>query len=146
MLKGEIPTINGDGEYIRDYIYVEDIAQANLLALQNMVKLSKVIQEEGKEKIKKEEEKESNTEAKPEIKLNGFNLGTGRGVSVNEIFSLLKEIIKFPHPAHYGPPRAGDLRKNILDCRLISEVLGWQPQFDFPAGLEKTVNWFKEKI
>jgi len=143
MLKGEIPTINGDGEYIRDYIYVEDIAQGNLLALQNMVKLSKVIQEEGKEKIK-EEEKESDTETKPEIKRNGFNLGTGRGVSVNEIFSLLKEIIKFPHPAYYGPPRAGDLRKNILDCRVISEVLGWQPQFDFPAGLEKTVNWFKE--
>ena len=145
MLKGEIPTINGDGEYIRDYIYVEDIAQANLLALQNMVKLSKVVQEEEKEKIK-EEGKESDTETEPEIKLNGFNLGTERGVSVNEIFSLLKEIIKFPHPAHYGSPRAGDLRKNILDCRLISEVLGWQPQFDFPAGLEKTVNWFKEKI
>ena len=145
MLKGEIPTINGDGEYIRDYIYVEDIAQANLLALQNMVKLSKVVQEEEKEKIK-EEEKESDTETKPEIKLNGFNLGTGRGVSVNEIFSLLKEIIKFPHPAYYGPPRAGDLRKNILNCRLISEVLGWQPQFDFSTGLEKTVNWFRENI
>jgi UDP-glucose 4-epimerase len=102
-----------------------------------MVKLSKVVQEE---------EKESDTETKPEIKLNGFNLGTGRGVSVNEIFSLLKEIIKFPHPAYYGPPRAGDLRKNILNCRLISEVLGWQPQFDFSTGLEKTVNWFRENI
>ncbi|GAG24707.1 unnamed protein product, partial [marine sediment metagenome] len=61
-------------------------------------------------------------------------------------FSLLKEIIKFHHPANYGPPRAGDLRKNILDCRLISEVLGWQPRFDFSAGLKKTVRWFKENI
>jgi UDP-glucose 4-epimerase len=146
MLKGEIPTINGDGEYIRDYIYVEDVAQANLLALQNMVKLSKVVQEEGKEKIKEEEKKESDTGTEPETKLNGFNLGTGRGVSVNEIFSLLKEIIKFPHPANYGPPRAGDLRKNILNCHLISELLGWQTQFDFSEGLEKTVNWFKENI
>ncbi len=149
MLKGEIPTINGDGEYIRDYIYVEDIAQANLLALQNMVKLSKDIREVQKTKEKEKEAKtetETKVKPEPEIKLNSFNLGTGRGVSVNEIFSLLKEIIKFPHPAHYGPPRAGDLRKNILNCRLISEVLGWQPQFDFPRGLEKTVNWFKEKI
>jgi UDP-glucose 4-epimerase len=157
MLKGEIPTINGDGEYIRDYIYVEDVAQANLLALQNMVKLSRVVQEEGKEKIKEEEKKESDTGTEPETKLNGFNLGTGRGlngfnlgtgrgVSVNEIFSLLKEIIKFPHPANYGPPRAGDLRKNILNCHLISELLGWQTQFDFSEGLEKTVNWFKENI
>ena len=147
MLKGEIPTINGDGEYIRDYVYVEDVAQANLLALQNMVKLSKVVQE-----IKKAREKEDKTETKtksktkPEIKFNGFNLGTGRGVSVNEIFSLLKEIIKFPHPAYYGPPRAGDLRKNILDCHLIKDALGWQPKFDFSAGLEKTVRWFKENI
>ncbi|GAG61738.1 unnamed protein product [marine sediment metagenome] len=139
MLKGEIPTINGDGEYIRDYIYVEDVAQANLLALQNMVKLLKVVQE-------KEKEIEGKGEAKAELKFNGFNLGTERGVSVNEIFYLLKEIIKFPHPANYGPPRAGDLRKNILDCHLIKEVLGWQPQFDFSAGLEKTVRWFKENI
>ncbi len=145
MLKGEIPTINGDGEYIRDYIYVEDVAQANLLALQNMVKLSKVVQEKEKAK-EKEKEIEGKGEAAAELKFNGLNLGTGRGVSVNEIFSLLKEIIKFPHPAHYGPPRAGDLRKNILDCHLIKEVLGWQPQFDFSAGLEKTVNWFKENI
>ena len=146
MLKGEIPTINGDGEYIRDYIYVEDVAQANLLALQNMVKLFKVVQKEGKEKTKEEEKKESDAKPKTEIKLNGFNLGTEKGVSVNEIFYLLKEITKFPHPAYYGPPRAGDLRKNVLDCHLIKEVLGWQPQFDFSAGLEKTVRWFKENI
>jgi len=146
MLKGEIPTINGDGEYIRDYIYVEDVAQANLLALQNVVKLSKVVQEKEKEKINKEEEKESETKSETKLKFNGLNLGTGKGVSVNEIFSLLKKIIKFPHPANYGPPRTGDLRKNILNCRLISEVLGWQPQFGFLAGLEKTVNWFKENI
>jgi len=147
MIKDEIPTINGDGEYIRDYIYVGDVAQANLLALQNMVKLSKVVQkiEKAKEKEAKTET-ETKTKTEPEIKFNGFNLGTGRGVSVNEIFSLLKEIIKFPYPAHYGPPRAGDLKKNILDCHLIKDVLGWQPKFDFSAGLEKTVNWFKENI
>jgi len=160
MLKGEIPTINGDGEYIRDYVYVEDVARANLLALKNMIKLSKVVREIEKSKEREKEEAETKAETKaetevetettpepePEIKLSGFNLGTGRGISVNEIFSLLKEIIKFPHPAHYGPPRAGDLRKNVLDCRLIKEVLGWQPQFDFSAGLEETVHWFKENI
>jgi len=117
-----------------------------------MVKLSKVVQEKEKAKTKEEEKKESEAKSEvqakieTEMKFNGFNLGTSRGVSVNEIFSLLKEIIKFPHPAHYGPPRAGDLRKNILDCRLINEVLGWQPQFDFSEGLEKTVNWFEENM
>ena len=151
MLKGEIPTINGDGEYIRDYIYVEDVARANLLALQNMLKLYKVIQKKEKEKTKEEEYEteakyEAEAEAEIEPKFNGFNLGTGREVSVNEIFYLLKEIIKFPYPANYGPPRAGDLRKNVLDCRLIKEVLGWQSDFGFSEGLEKTVCWFKENI
>lgn len=143
MLKGDIPTINGDGEYIRDYIYVEDVARANLLALQNMVKLSEVVR-----KIEKAKEKETDTKTKsePGIKFSGFNLGTERGVSVNEVFDLLKKIIKFPHPAHYGPPRAGDLRKNVLDYRLIKEVLGWQPELDFSEGLEKTVRCFKENI
>ncbi|MDD5015211.1 MAG: NAD-dependent epimerase/dehydratase family protein [Atribacterota bacterium] len=143
MLKGKIPTINGDGEYIRDYIYVKDVAQANLLALQSMVKLFEVTQEKEKEKIK-EEQKES--EAEVETKFNCLNLGTGRGISVNEIFYLLKKIINFPHPANYGSPRAGDLRKNILNCCLIKEVLGWQSEFDFLDGLEKTVCWFKENI
>jgi UDP-glucose 4-epimerase len=151
MLRGEIPTINGDGEYIRDYIYVEDVAQVNLLALQNMVKLPEVVREIEKDTVKaQEKEKEAEAETKvkpePEIKFNSFNLGTERGISVNEIFFLLKEIIKFPHPANYGPPREGDIRKNILDCHLIRDVLGWQPKFDFTSGIEKTIRWFRENI
>ncbi len=132
MLKGEIPTINGDGEYIRDYVYVGDVAQANLLAVKNMLKLYKTIQ---KTKSAKEIELENNV----------FNLGTGIGTSVNELFHLLKEIIKFPHQANYGPPRPGDLRKNILDCQLIKQIWGWQPEVVLSEGLKKTVDWFKKR-
>lgn len=138
MLKGEIPTINGDGEYIRDYVYVGDVAQANLLAIENMLKLAKVIQ---KEKIVEE-----TTHNIYNINNNSFNLGTGVGTSVNELFHLLREIIKFPHSANYGPPRPGDLRKNILDCRLIKRVWGWQPEVDLSEGLKKTVHWFERQI
>jgi len=153
MLKGEVPTINGDGEYIRDYIYVEDVAYANLLVLKNMVKLPEALR--GKEKgIEREQEVEVETKYKTNLKskheakfkFNGFNLGSQRGTSVNDIFYLLKEMIKFPYPADYGPPREGDLRKNILDCHLIKDVLRWKPQFDLSSGLEKTVCWFKENI
>ena len=69
MLKGEIPTINGDGEYIRDYVFVGDVAQANLLAIKNMLKLNKVVQKEKKEKIIEE--------ITFNISSNSFNLGTG---------------------------------------------------------------------
>ncbi len=137
MLKGEIPTINGDGEYIRDYVYVGDVARANLLAIENMLKLAKVVQ---KEKIVEE-----TTYNIYNIDNNSFNLGTGVGASVNELFHLLREIIKFPHPANYGPPRAGDLRKNILDCQLIKNVWGWQPEVNLSEGLKKTVHWFKRQ-
>lgn len=137
MLKGKIPTINGDGEYIRDYVYVENVAQANLLAIENMLKLAKVVQ---KEKIVEE-----TTYNIYNIDNNSFNLGTGVGASVNELFHLLREIIKFPHPANYGPPRAGDLRKNILDCQLIKNVWGWQPEVNLSEGLKKTVHWFERQ-
>ncbi len=137
MLKGKIPTINGDGEYIRDYVYVENVAQANLLAIENMLKLAKVVQ---KEKIVEE-----TTYNIYNIDNNSFNLGTGVGASVNELFHLLREIIKFPHPANYGPPRAGDLRKNILDCQLIKKVWGWQPEVNLSEGLKKTVHWFERQ-
>lgn len=137
MLKGKIPTINGDGEYIRDYVYVENVAQANLLAIENMLKLAKVVQ---KEKIVEETMYNIYN-----IDNNSFNLGTGVGASVNELFHLLREIIKFPHPANYGPPRAGDLRKNILDCQLIKKVWGWQPEVNLSEGLKKTVHWFERQ-
>jgi len=140
MLKGEIPTINGDGEYIRDYVYVGDVAQANLLAIENMLKLAKVVRKEKKEKIVEEI-----TYNIYNINNNSFNLGTGVGTSVNELFHLLREIIKFPHSANYGPPRPGDLRENILDCRLIKRVLSWQPEVDLSEGLKKTVDWFKRQ-
>ncbi len=135
MLKGEIPTINGDGEYIRDYIYVQDVARANLLALKYMLKLFKV-KLEGKTLDQK----------KGNPRINGFNLGTGKGTTVNQLFALLKEIIQFPYSAHYGPPRPGDLRKNILDGQLIKEIWGWQPEVILPVGLKETVRWFNEKI
>ncbi|GAH74805.1 unnamed protein product, partial [marine sediment metagenome] len=80
MIKDEIPTINGDGEYIRDYIYVGDVAQANLLALQNMVKLAKVVQEKEREtekekitEVEGEKEAKTKTKTEPELKFYGFN-------------------------------------------------------------------------
>ncbi|MEA2021219.1 MAG: NAD-dependent epimerase/dehydratase family protein [Candidatus Caldatribacteriota bacterium] len=129
MLKGERPTINGDGDYIRDYVYVKDVARANLLAIKNLQKLPEV-----SVKIK--------TERQPS--LNGFNLGTEKGASVNELFALLKDIMKFSRPANYGPARPGDLRKNILNCQKIQNIFGWKPQTDLSSGLKETVNWFKK--
>jgi UDP-glucose 4-epimerase len=127
MLHGDTPIINGDGEYIRDYVYVEDIAEACLLSIKNMLKLSKIRKNNGFKHS-----------------FNAFNIGTGKGISVNQLFTYLQGIIDFSVPAHYGPPRPGDLRKNVLDCRMAKEHLGWEARNDIKSGLVKTVEWFKK--
>ncbi|MCX7920348.1 MAG: NAD-dependent epimerase/dehydratase family protein [bacterium] len=112
MLAGKTPTIFGDGTQQRDYVYIEDVVQANLIAL----RYSK----------------------------NGtYNLGWGIGISVNEIYQKLQEIIGFKNPATYAPPRAGEIQRIYLDSQKAQTDLGWNPQYDFVTGLTKTVEWFR---
>lgn len=128
MLNKEVPTINGDGEYVRDYIYVEDVAAACLLSIKNMLKLSRL----------PESSNVNDT-------FHAFNIGTGKGVSVNQLFAYLRETIGFSFQPNYGPPRPGDLRKNILNCQKAKKYLEWQPKQDIINGLKKTVYWFRKQ-
>ncbi len=105
--------INGDGECVRDYIYVGDVVEANILSLFN-----------------------GNGET--------FNIGTGIGKSVNDVFKSLKEHIYYTVPPVHGEPRPGDLRKSLLDNSHAREVLGWKPKYSFSDGLKETVKFFKE--
>jgi len=115
MLEGRQPTIHGDGIDTRDYVFVEDVVRANLLAL------------------------ESGTSG-------GFNVGTGRETSVNDLFRLLCALADSEAQEHHGPPRAGDLHRSCLDISLIGQALGWRPQFSLEDGLGKTVAWFKAQV
>lgn len=83
MLAGETPTIFGDGKQLRDYVFVEDIAKANLLAMRSLERAS----------------------SPNSIDDQAYNIGTGVGTSVNELFAHLKEIIGFQGRASYGPER-----------------------------------------
>jgi len=83
LLEGRRPTINGDGEYVRDYVYGRDVAEANLVAMERGL--------EG-----------------------AFNVGTGVGTSVNELFREIQKVVGSSIQAWYGPPRPGDLRRNVL--------------------------------
>jgi len=106
--KGENPTIFGDGKQLRDYVYVKDVYQANLIAL---------------------------TKGDNGI----YNVGTGIGTSVNELFDHLKNIMKFKGTVNYAPPRAGELFRSVLNCKKIVKDLGWKPTVDMARGLELTV-------
>lgn len=112
MLQGEAPTIYGDGKQLRDYVYVGDVAAANLLAL-----------EKGENNI--------------------YNVGTQRGTSVNELFAILKDLLKFDKDAIYAPPRSGELFRSVLNCKKIKKELGWKPKTNIKKGLKLTLKWYE---
>jgi len=114
MLNGITPTIFGDGEQLRDYVYVDDIVEANIAAL-----------DKGGGEI--------------------FNLGCGAGASVNDIYNELKNILNFPHPPHYAPPRTGEIYKVYLNSAKAKQILDWQCQVSFREGLRRTVEWHKRE-
>lgn len=114
MLAGEQAVVNGDGEQTRDYVYVGDCAAANVLAL--------------------------TTEKANTI----YNLGSGRGTSVNEIFDTLKDITGYGLPRVHGPAKLGETRHIYLDASKARTELAWRPTVTLEEGLEETVAYFRK--
>jgi UDP-glucose 4-epimerase len=113
MLSGEQVIINGDGEQTRDYVYVEDCAHANLLLLEA----------QGSRGI--------------------YNLGSGVGTSVNEIFHHLREITGYSLEPVHGPAKVGETRHIYLDATKARDDLGWTPRWSLEEGLLETVDYFE---
>jgi UDP-glucose 4-epimerase len=124
MLTGNSVTINGDGRYVRDYVFAGDVARANLLALDHDL---------------------------PEPFM-AFNVGTATTTDVNQLAEKMRAIsidvarrrgIKrdVPLPAH-GPHRAGDLRSSLVSYEKAREFLGWTPTVTLENGLRETIEWF----
>jgi len=116
ILKGEQPTIFDDGELTRDYVFVEDVARANLAAL------------------------EADLKDHPDPI---FNISTNLGTSVNRLYEMLRRAMGTEIRAKYGPPRPGDVRHSVLDNRKAHRDLNWKPQVDIDEGLRRTVAFFK---
>ncbi len=114
MLAGTTCTIDGDGEQRKDYLYVGDIARANVLALDHG-------------------------------SVGTYNIGAGKGTSVNEIFSTLQAATGSTLPARHGPPRPGDVRNFWLDCSSAKQELGWEPTTSFEQGIRLTVDSFRKQ-
>jgi UDP-glucose 4-epimerase len=128
LLAGEAAKINGDGRYVRDYVYGPDVARANLVSL---------------------------TADLPQVApgtLTSLNIGTGLGTDVNELEAMIRGAMQelvatrgrpetLPLPEH-GPARAGDLRSNLVDAARAAAVLGWRPAVGLADGLARTASWF----
>ncbi len=117
MLKGEPPTMFGDGEQSRDFTYIDNAVEANLLACKA-----------------------------PAEKAAGqmFNIATGRRITLNETFKILQNLTGFSGQPHYGPERAGDIKHSLADVSKAEANLGYKPKVDFEEGLLRTVEWYRK--
>lgn len=125
MLKKDRPTILGDGEQLRDYIYIDEVIDINMLASQKIESLNK-----------------KRASSPDDL---SYNVGIGKGNSVNFLYRVLAEITDFPEKPIYAPGKKGDIRKIYLDTEKAKKELNWQAKLELRDGLKKTVKWFKER-
>lgn len=116
MLAGEQPTIFGDGEQSRDFTYIDNVVEANLLAA-----------------------------SAPAEKVAGrmMNVATGKRITLNQTLEILCELTGYRGKPDYAEPRSGDIRDSLADIRLAEEQLGYAPFVDFKEGLRRTVEWYR---
>lgn len=116
ILENKSPIIYGDGEQTRDFINVKDVAEANILAMQNQNAVGEVI-----------------------------NIGHGRGISINEVFSIISSTLnkKYIKPI-YEKSRIGDIRHGYADIQKARDLIGFRPLISIHEGIKECIEYFKE--
>ena len=117
MLRGQPPVIYGDGQQSRDFIYVENVVRANLLAA-------------------------NATDFRGEV----FNIGTASRITVKELAAILNSLLGVKMSPVYANPRPGDIMESYADISLAERHLGFRPEVDFEKGLKLTIDWYKARM
>lgn len=113
MLDGERPVIYGDGEQSRDFTYIDNVTQANVLAAEGDATGVTV------------------------------NIGCGDQVTITGLVEQINDVLGTDIDPIYDDPRPGDVRHSMADLDRVREQLGYEPDVDFQDGLERTVEWFR---
>lgn len=108
LKQGKQPTIYGDGEQTRDFVYVSDVVEANIRAA-----------------------------TAPSAAGRAINIATGGKLSINELLMTICNIEGMPFEPQYEPGRQGDIKHSRADIHAAREYLEWQPQVGFEAGLRE---------
>lgn len=118
-LENENPVINGDGEHSRDFTYVDNAVEANILALFTL-------------------EKQAINQV--------YNVACGERTSLNELWKNINTITNTNIPAEYGPNRAGDIAHSLADITKARQLLGYTAAVKVKEGLEKSYNWYQKEF
>ena len=116
-IQGKVPTINGDGSYSRDYTYIDNAVQANILALFT-----------------------DNERALNQI----YNVACGERTTLNELWQYITAAAKCEIAAHHGANRAGDIPHSLADVGKAKKLLNYRPDVKVKEGLEKSFVWYKK--
>jgi nucleoside-diphosphate-sugar epimerase len=115
LLEGKSAPIYGDGEQTRDFTYVENVVNANLLACA----------------------------ADEEACGRAYNIACAQTVTVNRLYRLLCQRLDAPVEPRYLPPRRGEVRRSLARIELARQRLGYQPVYTLEAGLDETLAWYR---
>lgn len=125
LLNKESPVINGDGSFSRDYTYIDNVVQANLLALVT-----------------------DNKNALNEV----YNIAYGARTSLIELVNLLKDrLLNYNSDLidiqpKFGPERPGDVPHSLASIAKAKNLLGYDPEYDLEAGINKAIDWYKQNL
>jgi UDP-glucose 4-epimerase len=114
LLTGRRPTVYGDGEQSRDFTYIENAVEANILACESEQAPGGV-----------------------------YNVACGDRFTLNQLINVLQEIIGSSVKPFYTDERAGDIKHSLADIQAAKNGLGYEPRIDFKQGLAKTVAWYR---
>ena len=118
-LRGEPPVIYGDGGQTRDFTFVKNVVEANLLACHAPAE-----------------------QAAGEV----FNIGYGTAISIQELWRLVAKLVGVKMEPQYDAARAGDVRHSVASITRANERLGYIPTVDLDAGLAHTIAYFRERV
>jgi nucleoside-diphosphate-sugar epimerase len=117
ILKDRQPTVFGDGEQSRDFTYVDNVVEANLIAARAKEASGHVI-----------------------------NIACGQAVTVNETISIINELAGKNVKPIYADPRPGDVKHSLADIALAKKTIGYEPKILFREGLQKAIGWYRDNL
>ncbi len=123
-LAGKQLYIHGDGEQTRDFVYVADVVQANLLAATTSLESGETTPASSRGQAV-------------------FNIGRGQQTSLNQIIEAIGQILGQPIETEHQESRAGDIRHSVADITLARTKLGFEPKMSIKEGLKTTLEWFR---